>query len=88
MALSESYQCDVCGTKKSESDEWWLAWLECMPSGPDGVIGMPLLKLTRWDTALAHSSGVRHLCGARCSGTMMDRWMAEQHENPGASCTP
>ena len=24
MSLSENYQCDVCGTKKTETGQWWL----------------------------------------------------------------
>jgi hypothetical protein len=85
MALSETYQCDVCGAKKSETDHWWLAWHDCLP---DSEAGHPLLKLTAWHLEGAHSPGVIHLCGARCAGTLMDRWMAEQHENPDAQCVP
>jgi hypothetical protein len=29
---------------------------------------------------------VKHLCGARCAGTLMDRWMTAQHADPDAHC--
>jgi hypothetical protein len=29
---------------------------------------------------------VKHLCGARCAGTLIDRWMSAQHEDPTAHC--
>jgi len=86
MSVSENYQCDVCGAKKAEADRWWLGWLDCMPL-KDGDT-QPLLKMTGWQFDQAHVHGVKHLCGARCAGTMMDRWMAEQHENPEAQCAP
>jgi hypothetical protein len=84
MAYSESYTCDVCG-KKKESDGWWLAWVDCFP-GPKPEEDQPLIKLTRWQTYHAHSDGVQHLCGARCAGTLMDRWMMGQHADPDAHC--
>lgn len=85
MAFHESYDCDVCGKSKGSSEQWWLAWLDCYSAQNDAT-NQPLLKLTRWEPGLAHASEVRHLCGARCAGTMMDRWMTEQHAHPEASC--
>ena len=87
MSLSENYQCDVCGTKKTDNEQWWLMSMGCVP-GAGGAMDQPLLKLGRWEMRQAHEPGVRHLCGARCAGTMMDRWMMEQHENPDAHCAP
>ena len=85
MSLSENYQCDVCGTKKGAKEQWWLIWLEC--SSGNGTAGdRKIFKLLAWQTEPAHTPGVKHLCGARCVGTMMDRWMSEQHENPDAQC--
>ena len=46
----------------------------------------PLIKLTRWQGGHARSVGVKHLCGARCAGTLMDRWMTQQHADPDAHC--
>ena len=31
MSYIESYQCDVCGDKKGEGGDWWLAWVDCFP---------------------------------------------------------
>lgn len=87
MAYSESYTCDVCGKQKAGSESWWLAWVDCF-QGESPEQDQPLIKLTRWQSQYAHSAGVKHLCGARCSGTMMDRWMSEQHENPEVHCDP
>ena len=87
MAYNESYTCDVCGKQKFERDRWWLAWVDCF-EGQTSAEDQPLLKLTRWQPLHAHSAGVKHLCGALCAGTMMDRWMSEQHENPEAHCEP
>jgi hypothetical protein len=81
MAYSESYTCDVCGTKKGEGGDWWLAWVDCIP-GQKPADEQPLIQLTRWQRAHAHSEAVKHLCGARCAGTLMDRWMTAQHEEP------
>lgn len=87
MAYSESYTCDVCGKQKAAHESWWLVWLDCFQA--DKVEDdQPLIKFTRWNPQLAHSAGVRHLCGAQCAGKMMDRWMSEQHENPDAHCEP
>ena len=70
MAYTESYTCDVCGTKKGDAGQWFLSWLDCLPSGVNST--QPVIKLTRWNGDHAHSEGVQHLCGARCAGTMMD----------------
>ncbi len=83
MAYTETYTCDICGDTKHEGGQWFLSWLDCLPAGKDT---QPLIKLTRWQTEHAHIPGAVHLCGARCAGTMMDRWMAEQHEHPTAPC--
>lgn len=85
MSYSESYECDVCGNKKGEGGDWWLAWVDCF-QGEKPDEDQPLIKLTRWQKQHAHSAGVKHLCGARCAGTFMDRWMSEQHEDPEAHC--
>src|SRR5215470_11616716 len=85
MAYSESYTCDVCGKKKADGEGWWLAWIDCFP-GQRPEEDQPLIKLTRWQVYQAHSDGVKHLCGARCAGTLMDRWMMDQHANPDAHC--
>lgn len=87
MAYSESYTCDVCGKQKAPREGWWLAWVDCF-QGQSPEQDQPLIKLTRWQPQYAHSAGVKHLCGAQCTGTMMDRWMSEQHENPDTHCDP
>ncbi len=83
MAYTESYTCDICGDTKGEGGRWFLSWLDCLPAGDST---QPLIKLTRWENEHAHIPGATHLCGARCAGTMMDRWMAEQHKDPDAPC--
>src|SRR5580704_12500767 len=62
-----------------------LAWVDCF-QGENPEQDQPLIKLTRWQNQHAHSAGVKHLCGARCAGTLMDRWMTEQHADPDAHC--
>jgi hypothetical protein len=42
-----------------------------IPKAPE----QPMLKLTPWNVLLSHAAKVRHLCGARCAQTLMDRWM-------------
>jgi len=75
MAWSEAFHCDVCGKEKSEeSADWWLAWAETLsPSAREPE--QPVMKVTPWNGFLAHSAEMRHLCGARCVHTTMDRWM-------------
>ena len=56
MSLSENYQCDVCGTKKTDKEQWWLMSMGCVP-GASGGTDQPLLKLGRWETRQAHEPG-------------------------------
>ena len=92
MSRSESYHCDVCGKLKADTEIWWMAWIDCfrapVTSPADPTEDQPLFKLTRWQSSQAHSDGVKHLCGARCSETMIDRWITNQRENPEAHCEP
>ena len=75
MAWTETYHCDVCGRAKSEHHiDWWLAPVETISPTPNAP-AQPVLRLTPWNDFLAHSAEVRHLCGARCSQTELDRWM-------------
>ncbi len=71
MAWTESYHCDVCNSPRGDAEDWWLAWTESV--SPEDH--QPVLKLTPWSPSLSHSASVRHLCGARCAQTFMDRWM-------------
>jgi hypothetical protein len=85
MARTESFQCDVCNKMKSDSEIWWLGWVDCFAGEHPGE-DQPLLKLTRWHRQQAHAPGVKHLCGARCAETLMDRWISEQRVNLEAHC--
>ena len=85
MSLMESYTCDVCGAKKAEHEQWWLMRAECS-SGNGSAGDRQVLKLTSWSADKAHTPEAQHICGARCAGTLMDRWMTDQHENPNAEC--
>jgi hypothetical protein len=77
MAWIERFTCDVCGKQQMSVDEkWWIAVNECA-STLDSTAGQPTLKLMPWDNALAHSAESKHLCGAGCAHTFMDRWMAD-----------
>jgi len=77
MAWTETYHCDVCGKPKKETEtDWWLAWTESTTPA-ENLREQPVLKLTRWSLLLSHSADVKHLCGARCAQTQMDRWMAQ-----------
>jgi hypothetical protein len=31
--------------------------------------------MTNWNAFLSHDAAAKHLCGARCAQTLMDRWM-------------
>jgi hypothetical protein len=73
MAWTESYHCDVCNALRNDAGDWWLAWTEDVT--PSGAAKQPMLRLTPWTSALSQSMEVKHLCGARCAQTMMDRWM-------------
>ncbi len=75
MAWTETYHCDVCGKAKSEgAEDWWLAWKETMSPIP-GAPQQPLLRMTNWNAFLSHDAAAKHLCGARCAQTLLDRWM-------------
>ena len=76
MAWTESYHCDVCNNPRGDAEDWWLAWTE--PSrAPDGA-EQQAMRIARWSHALSHSADVKHLCGARCVQTFMDRWMQSE----------
>ena len=81
MAWTESFHCNVCGRAKSEDQhDWWLAAVESVsptPSAPE----QPVLRVTPWNDFVAHSADIRHLCGARCAQTELDRWMTSILEN-------
>lgn len=80
MAYTETYHCDVCGkAKNEESEDWWLAWADQVTPVPESP-AQPLLKLTHWNLLLSHSAHAKHLCGARCAQTLMDRWMNSHAE--------
>jgi len=80
MAWIESYHCDVCGRAKNEDqNDWWLAWTETISPTPDEA-EQPVMRFTPWNLLLSHGSEVRHLCGARCAQTELDRWMTPTHE--------
>jgi hypothetical protein len=75
MAWAETFRCDVCSKeKREESEDWWLAWTETL-SPAEGEPEQQVIKVTPWHGFLSHSADVRHLCGARCVHTIMDRWM-------------
>src|SRR5256885_8108955 len=85
MSYTESYECDVCGNKKGERDLWWLSFADCIPgSSPDDTI--PVIKFSRFDVSHSHDKTVKHLCGAQCAATLMNRWMSDQHEDPDQHC--
>ncbi|MGA8110012.1 MAG: hypothetical protein WB974_11280 [Acidobacteriaceae bacterium] len=78
MAWTETFHCDVCGKEKSEeSEDWWLAGTETF-SPAQGEPEQAAMKVTPWNGFLAHSAEMRHLCGARCAHTLLDRWMQER----------
>jgi len=87
MAWIERFTCDVCGKLRGETESWWMAVNECA-SASKKIATQPVLKLMPWDNLLGHSAESKHLCGAACVHTFLDRWMAEFHagnENcPGA----
>lgn len=78
MAWVERFTCDVCGNRMAEEDSWWIAVNECATSSQHAA-PQPVLKLMPWDQLLAHSAESKHLCGAGCVHTHLDRWMGEFH---------
>ena len=76
MAWIERFTCDVCNKQMGEKEKWWMAMNECA-SSVDTKSGQPTLKFMPWDNAFAHSAESKHLCGAGCAHTFMDRWMAD-----------
>ncbi len=78
MAFSEIYHCDVCGKEKSdESHDWWLIW-DATFTPPRAEQAQPMLQVTAWNHQQAHAAGTRHLCGAACAQTLLNRWMLGQ----------
>ena len=81
MAWTETYHCDVCrrARMKTSTTGGWPRSTRSrrLPTRPH----QPLLRLTPWNEFLSHSADVKHLCGARCAQTELDRWMAPIHES-------
>lgn len=78
MAFSESYHCDVCGSEMSEnSQDWWLIWNDTF-TPLRGEATQPMLLVTAWETLQAHNAGTKHVCGAACAQTLLNRWMLEK----------
>ena len=83
MAWTEIYSCDVCGKAKSEeAGDWWLAWSERLSPHP-GDPEQKVLKITPWNVFLSHDATAKHLCGARCAQTIMNRWMLAKNDDFG-----
>lgn len=78
MAWVERFTCDVCGKLMGEAESWWVAAVDCESSANQSP-SHPVLKLMPWDNLLGHSAGNKHLCGAVCAHTFLDRWMSEFH---------
>ncbi len=81
MAWVERFTCDICGKLMGESESWWVAINESAPTTAP-FVSQPVLKLLPWDNLQGHSAGSKHLCGASCAHTFLDRWMAEIHAAP------
>ncbi len=81
MAWTETYLCDVCGVAKGEDQhDWWLVSPETIsPTANDPE--QQVMRVTAWNSFLAHSPEFRHLCGARCTHTELDRWMTPLRDN-------
>lgn len=75
MAWVERFTCDICGKLMGDAESWWVAMSECAATN-NGNARQPMLKLTQWDNLLGHQAGSKHLCGAGCTHTFLDRWMA------------
>ena len=74
MSWTESYHCDVCGKPKTAAGgDWWLGWLR---PGEPGAESESMVKISAWNHVLAHTTEARHLCGAGCAHTLLDRWMS------------
>lgn len=74
MAWIERFTCDICGKLRGETEDWWMAVKECAPSNTTSS-SQPILKLMPWDVLLVHGADSKHLCGAGCAHTFLDRWM-------------
>ncbi len=73
MGWTETFTCNVCGKRKSESDHWWLVWIEpVQPSDHESV--KPKLQILPWSELMARSPEVMHFCGAGCLLKEVERW--------------
>ncbi len=82
MAWAERFTCDVCGKLRGETEAWWIAEINCATTNPSTIKDNPapsLLKLMPWYNLTGHSADSRHLCGAGCVHTFLDRWMSDLH---------
>lgn len=77
MTWTETFNCDICGKQKSNTDHWWLAWNESFRPHPDAP-ERHMFKIYPWETLLAHDAATKHLCGQACLQKLVDRWLNQE----------
>jgi glutathionylspermidine synthase len=80
MTWTETFNCDICGKQKGNTDHWWLAWTEKYSPHTDAP-AREMFKVYPWENMMAHDADAKHLCGQACLQKLLDRWLnAEMSE--------
>jgi len=65
MSLIHKFHCEICGTEKSDVNNWFMA--EVTSAG---------VLLSHWRTDRAKSLGIHHFCGEAHSQVFVSRYFA------------
>lgn len=68
------YSCDICGEKKGDDSQWWMAVLGEVPCFEEGGRNQRF-TLIPWNPNESQSEQIHHLCGQRCALQAMERFM-------------
>lgn len=83
MAWDESFNCDICGKAKLESNHWWLVTTaDVLCSEED----QPSKRFTLipWNEAESRNPDLHHLCGEGCATKALERFMSTGKLEPEA----
>lgn len=75
MAWDESFSCDICGTKKMESNHWWMVTLGDVLCFEEGQPARHF-TLVPWNQAESRNQHVSHICGEGCATKALERFMS------------
>jgi len=75
MAWDESFNCDICGKMKLESNHWWMVTLGNILCFEEGQPSRHF-TLIPWNVGESRNTNVHHICGEGCATKALERFMS------------